>query len=247
MPDFPGAKYPAAIPTPNDLGHEQPNSAEIRAVQTLLGVDPLENISEATAKLLFERLDTAEGTSTTHTTSDGTDHANVVTNDTHVAGDGSDHANVATNDTHVAGDGSDHADVAELLLSLADVVITFPDATGGGTTSAGTVQVNDVNGAAVARAVVLRLDVSDTQFAGPGDPAGTAAMDTATTGSILAGAASASLVIKTDATGAFAATLTNAVDEEVHISARTADGGVDALGAGILVRAVVPDSVTYSA
>ena len=38
----------------------------------------------------------------THSSSDGTDHANVVTNDTHVAGDGSDHSDVALNNTHRA-------------------------------------------------------------------------------------------------------------------------------------------------
>jgi hypothetical protein len=48
----------------------------------------------------------------THRASDGTDHANVVLNDTHRASDGTDHANVVLNDTHRAGDGSDHADVA---------------------------------------------------------------------------------------------------------------------------------------
>jgi len=37
-----------------------------------------------------------------HTNGDGSDHANVATNDAHVAGNGADHANVAMNDTHRA-------------------------------------------------------------------------------------------------------------------------------------------------
>ena len=51
-------------------------------------------------------------TNTTHSTGDGSDHADVATNTTHSTGDGSDHADVATNTTHSTGDGSDHADVA---------------------------------------------------------------------------------------------------------------------------------------
>ena len=47
-----------------------------------------------------------------HAASDGSSHADVVTNSAHVAGDGSDHADVATNSVHSAGNGSDHADVA---------------------------------------------------------------------------------------------------------------------------------------
>ena len=60
---------------------------------------------------------------TTHISSDGTDHANVVTNDTHVAGDGSDHADVATNTTHSGGDGTDHT--ALIPNTLADAADDF--------------------------------------------------------------------------------------------------------------------------
>lgn len=54
----------------------------------------------------------AVAASTTHRTSDGSDHSDVVANSSHAIGDGSDHADVATATVHVNGDGSDHADVA---------------------------------------------------------------------------------------------------------------------------------------
>jgi hypothetical protein len=60
----------------------------------------------------FDAVEVDTDGASAHAASDGTSHANVVTNNAHVAGDGSDHANVATNDAHVAGDGSDHANVA---------------------------------------------------------------------------------------------------------------------------------------
>ena len=44
----------------------------------------------------------ATSLNTTHRTSDGTDHANVVLADTHRLGDGSDHADVATNTSDIA-------------------------------------------------------------------------------------------------------------------------------------------------
>ena len=51
-------------------------------------------------------------TNTTHSTGDGSDHADVAANTTHSTGNGSDHANVAANTVHSTGNGSDHADVA---------------------------------------------------------------------------------------------------------------------------------------
>jgi hypothetical protein len=105
---------------------------------------------------------------------------------------------------------------------LVNVVIAFPNATGGGTTSAGTVQVNDLDGSAIGRAVYLKLHATDTQYR-PLAGAANCTLDTATTGSIVVGAASDGLVILTDATGAFACTATNAADETVYFHAVTAD------------------------
>ncbi len=48
----------------------------------------------------------------THRGSDGKDHSDVVLNNTHRGSDGSDHSLIAANTAHAAGDGSDHADVA---------------------------------------------------------------------------------------------------------------------------------------
>ena len=67
---------------------------------------------------------------TVHISSDGTDHAHVVTNDTHVAGDGSDHADVATNTTHISSDGTDHGYIDQDVQTTASP--TFAGATIGG-------------------------------------------------------------------------------------------------------------------
>jgi len=47
----------------------------------------------------------------THRASDGKDHSDVVLNNTHRASDGTDHSHVILNDTHRASDGKDHSDV----------------------------------------------------------------------------------------------------------------------------------------
>lgn len=48
---------------------------------------------------------------TTHRSSNGNDHSNVVLNNSHRQGDGSDHSDVALNSTHRTSDGKDHSDV----------------------------------------------------------------------------------------------------------------------------------------
>ncbi len=196
MPDFPRSKYPAAIETPTDLNDFQANAASVRAIEILLGQNPMENVGDASVKATLERLDTGG---------------------------------------------------ALFIGALGIVTPSFPDATGGATTSAGTVSVVALDATAIERPVVMRLDLSDTEFEGPGDPATNATMDTATVGSIMAGAGTNSLVIKTNGTGNFAATITNAVDETIYISARTTDGGTDAVGSGIVVFLAFVDSATFSA
>jgi len=125
-------------------------------------------------------------------------------------------------------------------------VVAFPDATGGGTTSAGTIQINDIAGNAVARAVVCTVMIDDLRYKGLGD-ASNATMATASTGSIVAGSGSSFLLIKTDASGAFAATITNASDETVYVSVSSSLGGVTAAGEGITIVESNSDDVTWSA
>lgn len=160
-------------------------------------------------------------------------------------------AGVATNvsgiATNVTDIGTNAAAIASVDSDIVDVDIVFADVGGGGTTGPGTVQVNDRAGAAISRAVILRLALSDTQYAGPGDAATTATMGSATTGSILAGSGSNSLVILTSASGAFAATITDSADEVVWISCRSTDGGVASAGQGCLVRDCIEDSIEFTA
>lgn len=86
---------------------------------------------------------------------------------------------------------------------------------GGGTTSVTGFQLVDQAGNPVARAVKVGFGVyADADGVTP-DAA--AALDTATAGSILSGAASAELEVLTDATGKFTCTLTDATDGTVHL------------------------------
>ena len=138
------------------------------------------------------------------------------------------------------------AQVNVLDSNLADVVLAVADASGGATDAALTAQVNDVNGSAVSKACVFLIQTADTQYAGSKDQNANVTFGTATVGSILA-SGSGLAVVKTSATGAFACTATNASDEAVYFNAASADGGEDALIAGIVVRGCVPDLATWSA
>jgi len=191
---------------------------------------------------------------TAHRTGDGSDHADVATNTTHSTGDGSDHANVATNDTHVAGDGSDHADVAAnsadiatIMPKLVQVVITATGGVGGATAGTISVQVNDLDGNPVTRAVKIALDSSLTQFAGPLAATGTAFFGAATTGTLNIGSGALSAVVTTDATGLYEGALADAADETAWFSARTVPGGAAALTEGCVVAECVADDATWTA
>ena len=54
---------------------------------------------------------TAIGLNTTHRSSDGKTHADVVLNNTHRSSDGKNHADVVLNNTHRSSDGKNHSDV----------------------------------------------------------------------------------------------------------------------------------------
>jgi hypothetical protein len=163
----------------------------------------------------------------------------------HALGDGSDHANVALNDTHRASAGLDHSYLAN---NLVDVVVAVADTGGGGTDALASVQVNDLAGVALAKECVLMLYAGDTQYGGLKDANANITLGSVTAGSILASAAASGwFLVKTDATGLFAATASNSSDETVYFNAATADGGVDTAVNGVVVRGCVPDGATWSA
>lgn len=146
--------------------------------------------------------------------------------------------------THIASAGLDHAYVAD---NLVQVVITATGGAGGSTAGALTVQVNDLAGAPVARAVNIRLDISDTEFAGSLDAAATCQFGAASTGTLVVGSGTASAVITTDATGAYVSVTDNVVDETNYFSASTTDGGTATLANGCVVVEVVTDDATWAA
>jgi hypothetical protein len=116
---------------------------------------------------------------------------------------------------------TDMEDAFEELFNIE--MLDAPDVGGGGTTSAMGFNVLDWRGNAIAEAVAVKLGVFDDEDLQTA--AVNATIDTATAGSILSGAASNALVVKTDATGQFRATLTDAADEEVWMSTGRDDYG----------------------
>ena len=112
-----------------------------------------------------------------------------------------------------------------------------PDVTGGGTTVAVGFQLKDGNqNAAVARLVEFAV-FDDVDL---GTPATNATLDTPTAGTIVSGAGSAALKVKTDASGKFTCTLTNNVDEQVSLSTSPTFGSP-------ILDCIEIDSVTFSA
>ncbi len=137
----------------------------------------------------------------------------------------------------------------EILNSrLVQVVITATGGAAGATAGALSVQVNDLAGNAIGRAVQLRLDIADTDMAGPLDAAGTCQFDTASTGAyVVGGAGGAAAIVTTDATGLFVSTTANAVDETNYFSATTAAGGFATAAGGCAVVDCQSDAATWSA
>ena len=145
-----------------------------------------------------------------------------------------------------AGGAIDTSMLPELMDNVVDAVIAVADAGSGATGAALTVDIKDLAGAAKSKVCEGLILASDTQYAGRDDQNANVTFGTATLGSILA-SGSGWCVFKTDANGQFACTATNAVDETVYFSVKTAEGGVDALAAGVAVRGCVPDDATWSA
>ena len=137
-----------------------------------------------------------------------------------------------------------HKQATEAATALCQAIITFPDVGGGGTASVGTVQINDLDGNPVKRAVVVHLRASASQF-GLSAPSGTLDFDTATVGTILEGAGTQTVVCRTDATGALTLECSNSADESQYVFVQQAP--VSALAEGILLPEVVSDLITWSA
>lgn len=124
----------------------------------------------------------------------------------------------------LSGTGVSNAHAKEFLDSaeagLSDLIQVAmddaPDVSGGGTTQSVGFQLKDINGNNVALATLADFAVFDE--ADLVTPATNATLDTASAGTIVGGAGTAALKVKTDANGKFTCTLTDLVDETVHMS-----------------------------
>lgn len=129
---------------------------------------------------------------------------------------------------------------------LVQVVITAVGGTGGATAGTLDVQVNDLNGTAITRAVTLFMESSQTQYAGPFAATGTAFFGAASVGTLVAGTGTLAAIITTNATGHYVSVTDNAADETCWFSARTADGGHVDAAAGCVVVDCVPNDATWN-
>lgn len=150
------------------------------------------------------------------------------------------------NDSVLDGDFADDA-LAFLAGKLVQVVITASGGAAGATAGLISVQVNDLAGNPITRAVTLALDSSLTELAGPLAGTGTAFFAAATTGTLVLGSGALTALITTNAAGLYEGALADAADETSYFSARTAPGGAASLAAGCVVAGCVPDDATWAA
>jgi len=136
--------------------------------------------------------------------------------------------------------------IAGVALDVLDAVVAVADSLSGVATVLGSVQINDLAGAPIAHVVEGLLLAQTAIYVGRNGIQAHVTYGLATAGSILASGAGW-CVFKTDATGLFACTMTNANDEGVYFSVCSVDGGTDALAAGAIIRGCIPDLATWIA
>jgi len=127
------------------------------------------------------------------------------------------------------------------------VTIVATGGIGGATAGTISVQVSDLAGTAINRAVKLRLDSSLIQFGGGLASTGTAFFGAATTGAINHGTGTLYAIVTTDATGLYAGALDDAADETAWFSATSAPGGFANAAEGCVVVECVPNDATWAA
>ena len=145
-------------------------------------------------------------------------------------------ADVGTNTTAIAKFGSSDGFVRS--------TVAVADASGGATTAALTLQLTRADATNVASARQVYIVSSLTQYRG--NPSGSATYGTATVGAIIASGTGWCLA-QTNATGAFACTVTDAADETLYFSVISGLGGVSVAGEYAAVIGSNSDAATWSA
>jgi hypothetical protein len=146
--------------------------------------------------------------------------------------------------THAGTAGNDHSYIEANMVQVVITAVGGAAASPDGTIS---VQVNDLSGTAITRAVTLRLYISDTTLYGTMDPATTCQFAAATTGTLVNGSGTSAAIVTTDTAGLYEGATANAADETNYFSAATADGGSAAAANSCLVAQCAVASATWSA
>jgi len=133
--------------------------------------------------------------------------------------------------------------MSRLKDNVVDAVVTAADIGGGGTATTLVVQLNTMDGRPISSVREVMIYANDTQYIE--DANANVTFSLATAGAIVASGAGWCLA-RTSATGAFACTLTNAVDETVWFNAKTAPYGVAVLAEACVVRGCLPDDATWA-
>jgi len=171
----------------------------------------------------------------------------------HASSDGSSHTYI---DQDVTSGATPNFDVTNMTGSAAgldsnvndnvvDAVIAVADVGAGGANTSLESSVQTLAAGVLSKTAVFKIVASDTQYAGIEDQNGNVTFSVATKGSILA-SGSGWAIVKTDGSGEFDCTVTNAVDETVWFSICSVDGGADALANGVVIRGCIPDDATWS-
>ena len=144
---------------------------------------------------------------------------------------------VVTEDADVPDDFEDVV-LAMLHTLLKMKLLDAANVTGGGTTRTVGFILTDINDVPIKVSQVLQFAAfDDTDLT---DPATNATLDTATKGTIIGGAGTPALKVKTDSNGEFACTLTDGMDETVYL------GCAASFGSPSLI-CLSKDSITFSA
>lgn len=127
---------------------------------------------------------------------------------------------------------------ATLLGQLAVLMDETDDVTGGGTTQTVGFQLVDAQGAPVNASLLLEMAVFDDSDLA--SPSVNATLGSPAEGTLVGGLNTAAIKVRTDATGRFSCTLTDATDETVYVACSPTFGG-----ASVDCRDV--DSIAFSA
>ncbi len=125
--------------------------------------------------------------------------------------------------------------------------VAVADAPGGATGALATVTLTNLDGTPLTSARQVFLVSSTTQYGGEGAPIAGITIGSVTAGSVIATISTSNFLVQTDATGVFAATISNSADQTVYFAAINPKGGVSDITKAAVVVGSNVDAAIWSA